>query len=117
MGRRTERTWNCRFTAAGLSWASLQPPAAPGPEAPHRRSQQPRSPFLSRHIGFGLGRLRYRGNGAGALASLRTAALNLLRLAGFQSIRGAMKAVMHDTKALLEMAMRQPEHETCRYSE
>jgi predicted transposase YbfD/YdcC len=37
---------------------------------------------------------RYRGNGAGALASLRTAALNLLRLAGFQSIRAGMQAVM-----------------------
>ena len=51
---------------------------------------------------------RYRGNGAGALASLRTAALNLLRLAGFQSIRAGMQAVMHDITALLAMAMRQP---------
>ena len=51
---------------------------------------------------------RYRGNGAGALASLRTAALNLLRLAGFLSIRAGMQAVMHDIKALLAMAMRQP---------
>jgi predicted transposase YbfD/YdcC len=56
---------------------------------------------------------RYRGNGAGALASLRTAALNLLRLAGFQSIRAGMQAVMHDIKALLAMAMRQPEPKTC----
>jgi hypothetical protein len=30
----------------------------------------------------------YRGDGAGAMATLQTAALNLLRLAGFQSIRG-----------------------------
>jgi len=52
---------------------------------------------------------RYRGNGAGALASLRTAALNLLRLGGFQSIRAGMQAVMHDIRALLAMAMRQPE--------
>jgi predicted transposase YbfD/YdcC len=52
---------------------------------------------------------RYRGNGAGALASLRTAALNLLRLAGFQSIRAGMQAVMHDINALLAMAMRQPQ--------
>ena len=51
---------------------------------------------------------RYRGNGAGALASLRTAALNLLRLAGFRSIRAGMQAVMHDITALLAMAMRQP---------
>ena len=52
---------------------------------------------------------RYRGNGAGAMAALRTAAMNLLRLSGFQSIRAAMQAVMHDITALLAMAMRQPE--------
>ena len=51
----------------------------------------------------------YRGNGAGAMATLRTAALNLLRLTGFQSIRAGMQAVMHDSTALLKMAMRQPE--------
>jgi hypothetical protein len=51
---------------------------------------------------------RYRGNGAGAMATLRTAALNLLRLAGFQSIRTGMQAVMHDITTLLAMAMRQP---------
>jgi len=33
---------------------------------------------------------RYRGNGAGGMATLRTAALNLLRLAGYQSIRDRM---------------------------
>ena len=33
---------------------------------------------------------RYRGNGAGVMATLRTAALNLLRLGGFQSIRAGM---------------------------
>jgi len=38
-------------------------------------------------------RHRYRGNGAGAMATLRTAALNLLRLAGYQSIRAGMQAV------------------------
>ncbi|WP_255142674.1 ISAs1 family transposase [Synechococcus sp. EJ6-Ellesmere] len=52
---------------------------------------------------------RYRGNGAGAMATLRTAALNLLRLAGFQSIRAGMQAVTHDITALLAMAMRKPE--------
>ncbi|MGB5136651.1 MAG: hypothetical protein WBN89_15935 [Prochlorococcaceae cyanobacterium] len=52
---------------------------------------------------------RYRGNGAGVMATLRTAALDLLRLAGFQSIRAGMQAVMHDITALLPMAMRQPE--------
>lgn len=52
---------------------------------------------------------RYRGNGAGAMATLRTAALNLLRMAGFQSIRAGMQAVMHDITALLAMAMRQPQ--------
>jgi len=49
---------------------------------------------------------RYRGNGAGAMATLRTAALNLLRLAGLGSIRAGMQAVMHDIRALLAMAMR-----------
>ena len=49
---------------------------------------------------------RYRGNGAGAMATLRTAALNLLRLAGFQSIRAGMQAVMHDMTALLAMVRR-----------
>jgi predicted transposase YbfD/YdcC len=52
--------------------------------------------------------LRYRGNGAGALATLRTAALNLLRLRGFKSIRAGMQAVMHDIPALLAMVRRQP---------
>ena len=33
----------------------------------------------------------YLGNGAGAMATLRTAALNLLRLAGFESIRSGMQ--------------------------
>ncbi|MCT0219230.1 ISAs1 family transposase [Synechococcus sp. CS-1329] len=52
---------------------------------------------------------RYRGNGAGAMATLRTAALNLLRLGGFQSIRAGMQAVTHDIAALLAMATRKPE--------
>ena len=52
---------------------------------------------------------RYRGNGAGVMATLRTAALNLLRLAGFRSIRTGLQAVMHDIKTLLAMARRQPE--------
>ncbi len=52
---------------------------------------------------------RYRGNGAGAMATLRTAALNLLRLAGLQSIRAGMQAVTHDISQLLVMAQRQPE--------
>ncbi len=51
---------------------------------------------------------RYRGNGAGVMATLRTAALNLLRLAGFRSIRAGIQAVMHDITALLAMARRQP---------
>ena len=56
---------------------------------------------------------RYRGNGAGALASLRTAALNLLRLDGFQSIRSGLQAVCHDITALLALARRQPEAKPC----
>ena len=54
---------------------------------------------------------RYRGNGASVMATLRTAALNLLRLAGFRSIRSGLQAVMHDITALLAMARRQPEPE------
>jgi hypothetical protein len=46
------------------------------------------------------------------MATLRTAALNLLRLAGFQSIRTGRQAVMHDIKELLAMALRQPSTET-----
>jgi hypothetical protein len=43
------------------------------------------------------------------MVTLRTAALNLLRLAGFQSISTGLQAVMHDITALLAMALRQPE--------
>jgi predicted transposase YbfD/YdcC len=52
---------------------------------------------------------RDRGNGAGVMATLRTAALNLLRLAGFRSIRAGLQAVIHDITALLAMARRRPE--------
>ena len=52
---------------------------------------------------------RYRGNGTGVMATVRTAALNLLRLAGFGSIREGLQAVMHDITALLAMARQQPE--------
>ena len=52
---------------------------------------------------------RLRGKGACAMATLLTAALNLLRVAGFQSIGAGRQAEMHDITALLEMAMRQPE--------
>lgn len=41
--------------------------------------------------------------------TLRTAALNLLQLAGFHSIRAGMQAVTHDITALQAMAMREPE--------
>jgi len=51
---------------------------------------------------------RCRGNGAGAMATLRTAAINLLRLAGHQSIRAGIQAVMHDITALLAVVKRQP---------
>ena len=56
---------------------------------------------------------RYRSNGAGAMAMLRTAALNLLRFAGFRSIRAGMHAVMHDITALLALARRQPQPDPC----
>lgn len=42
------------------------------------------------------------------MAMLRTAALNLLRLAGFRPIRAGIQVVMHDIKAPLAMAGRQP---------
>ena len=51
---------------------------------------------------------RYRGNGAGVMASLRTAGLNLLRFDGFRSIRAGIQAVTHDISSLLAMARRQP---------
>ena len=56
---------------------------------------------------------RYRGNGAGVMATLRTAALNLLRLAGFRSIRSGIQAVMHDITSLLAMARRKPQPNPC----
>jgi hypothetical protein len=56
---------------------------------------------------------RYRGNGAGAMATLRTAALNLLRLAGFRSSRSGMQAVMHDITGLLSLVRRRPQPDPC----
>ena len=46
--------------------------------------------------------------GVTSMATLQTAALNLLRWAGFQSIRAGMQAVMHDITALLAMDRRLP---------
>lgn len=45
------------------------------------------------------------------MATLRTPALNLLRLARFRSLRAGIQAVMHDITALLAMARRRPGHE------
>jgi hypothetical protein len=42
------------------------------------------------------------------MATLLTAALNLPLLAGFQSIRTGMQAVMHDITAVLAMGTRRP---------
>ena len=47
------------------------------------------------------------------MAPLRTAGLNLLRLAGFQSIRAGLQTVMHDITTLLAMAQRQPKPKPC----
>jgi hypothetical protein len=47
------------------------------------------------------------------MGTLRTAAMNLLRLAGFQSIRAGMQAVMHDITALLAMVRRRPQAVSC----
>jgi len=43
------------------------------------------------------------------VATLRTAAMNLLRLAGFQSIQVGVQAVMHYMRTLLKMAKRKPQ--------
>lgn len=43
------------------------------------------------------------------MGSLRTAALNQLRLSGFESIRSGMQSVMHVIEALMAMAGRQPD--------
>ena len=57
---------------------------------------------------------RYRGNGAGAMAMLRNAELNLLHLAGVRSIRSGMQAVMQaDNTALLAMARRRSQPNLC----
>jgi hypothetical protein len=39
--------------------------------------------------------------------------MNLLRLAGFRSIRTGIQAVMHDITALLTMVRRQPQPDAC----
>jgi hypothetical protein len=46
------------------------------------------------------------------MATLRTGALSLLRLAGFRSIRSGMQAVMQNITALLAMAKRRPQPNT-----
>ncbi len=56
---------------------------------------------------------RCRGYGAAVMATLRTAAMSLLRLAGFRSIRTCLQTVMDNIKALLAMAMRQPKAKHC----
>ena len=56
---------------------------------------------------------RYRGNGTGFMVTLRTAALNLRRLAGCRSSRTGLQKVMHDITALLAMVRRQPKPATC----
>jgi hypothetical protein len=56
---------------------------------------------------------RYRGKGAGVMATLRTAALNVLRQVGFRSIRAGIQAVMHDITALLAMVRRHPQPDPC----
>jgi len=43
-----------------------------------------------------------------AVVTVRTAALNLLRLAGFQSIQPCLKMVMHDFTVLQGMVRSQP---------
>ena len=50
---------------------------------------------------------RYRANGAGAMATLLTEALMQFSLAGYQSIRAGIEAVMHDITALLAIVQLQ----------
>jgi predicted transposase YbfD/YdcC len=52
---------------------------------------------------------RYRGNGARVMGTLRTTAMNLLRLLGFGSIREHLQALMHHITALQAMARHKPE--------
>jgi hypothetical protein len=47
------------------------------------------------------------------LGMVMTPALNLLRLAGFRSIRAGIQAVMYDITALLAMARRHPQPDPC----
>ena len=47
---------------------------------------------------------RCRGDGAGAMATLRTAAMNPLRLVGFQPVRSGMQAVTDDIPVRLATA-------------
>jgi hypothetical protein len=47
------------------------------------------------------------------MATLRPAALNLIRLAGFSSIRAGLQTVMHGIRELLAMTMHKTEPEPC----
>jgi hypothetical protein len=49
----------------------------------------------------------YPDNAAGVLATLCTAALNLLHLTWFQSTRAGLQAIMHVITVLLAMVQRQ----------
>ena len=51
---------------------------------------------------------RYRGKGAGSMAMLLTAALNLLRLAEFKSNQAGLQVLIYNITALLAMVQRQP---------
>jgi len=55
----------------------------------------------------------YRCNGPGAMATLRMAALNLHRLAGYESICAGIQAVRHHITALLALVKRQPQPNSC----
>ncbi len=47
------------------------------------------------------------------MATLHTAAMNLLRLARFRSIRTGLQAVMDDITAMLAMAQRRAQPDAC----
>ncbi len=68
---------------------------------------------LIRDNRFHMDAHRYRDRRAGAMATLLTDALNLLKLVGCRSMWAGMQSVMLNITALLPMGRRQPELNRC----
>jgi hypothetical protein len=107
-------------------WKPLWKAISGDPPVPHQPAHYARSPVANlrdrcniegwhwiRDTQLNKDAQRYRDNGAGAMATLSTAALSLLRLVRFRSIRTGLQSVMHDITAVLAMAGRQPELHPC----